>query len=957
MDDHDLIEVYRKRLEFYQKKFHRDRVFPFSDIKLIDTESKGKKGKKRISPKIFRTMFGYDTVTIPPQCTEILPEIINFAAVLSFLPDNFRSNYLLNLIFLLQFQKTDKILLQSLWNEIKKSVSDTFIHLFFTDRILEFIFAEISLSELISDFAARLNPPYPKVAFFSIFNIWVMKIYSKKFNIGAIRDIIGLSSPLKNYDDYARITSELQAKYSFSTTILARNFAKIGLGYFIIYVKFTDSNRSQEYLERLFLPIPFFSHFSLNNNYCLFISFSPAEFKPALVNYLNKLRKLRTIDTFLIDTAIESKFNTQFDNKLHREQNIPQLLPFPSKKYRHLAKTTKKNPKIALLKYSQVYPKQIQDISPQFDLLDFFLFFEFEKINLNNKSFHDLLEENELISCLHLLHSPKIKKAYDQIYFETIIPKKSKIPIPEFEKVLKKKYPNKKSVENLIHILTLLKIPDTSYLTEHFFDDYVPKILPEFTKYLSKRRDHSNTELKTRFSHLIQQDYFRKYLSFFFFSLTSQNIIQLNVVSRSSPKFSELLIFSLEWVCRISYYIKIDLTVEEYLLFSKYYLRDNLIAIGSPYIFQSSQIGFNVVAFFDFETREWDERKFNHYLQSLLKPLASSKMPTPRSLSFKNWDKKLPDFAYSQFFKDLHYFNTLNTLRISSGIDRKKVITFFKQYIQTQQFNFDLITDKFDFRVKRKKNPTLEKKQRIFVILSQSGTNINPFILKKTRVFSVLFSEYLQNGWYYGGSLDNILILEYLVSNDDLQNQESQWNVGINGITTRYPGLTFRILPLQEDLRFFGEQSLYSYSWYYDDYNYLKEAPMQTLGDLEMKTDLSFHFGAKPPYEEYHPHFLPWEFWQIIGYPVFVALFVECSSSDLNALKKIIQRLPAGQIFTFEKSKKSGKAAFLAIIQLKNLVDRFFENMIPILKGFSCKYSMSLVVPLALYGNNLLNHV
>ncbi len=292
----------------------------------------------------------------------------------------------------------------------------------------------------------------------------------------------------------------------------------------------------------------------------------------------------------------------------------------------------------------------------------------------------------------------------------------------------------------------------------------------------------------------------------------------------------------------------------------------------------------------------------------------------------------------------------MNEISRNSFLNREKVIEFFQNYIKNQLFNFNLITNKFSFNVKKSRYPTLENKKRFFIIISQPGTNINPFILKKTRIFSILFSDYLQNGWYYGGSLDNILILEYLVRKEDLEDKESEWKVSLEAIKARYPSLNLKIYELKEDLRFFSERSLYSLDWYYDDFNYLEQTSNLELDGLEVKTEISFTFDSKFHCKEYHPSFLPWEFWHIIGYPVSVSIIVECTQEELKLVKKLITRLPAGQIFTFKKVGKSKKVTLLALVQQKSL-DRFFENIIPALNSLNCEYSISLIVPLTLWIN------
>ncbi|MHA1718735.1 MAG: hypothetical protein ACTSWX_10695 [Promethearchaeota archaeon] len=125
-------------------------------------------------------------------------------------------------------------------------------------------------------------------------------------------------------------------------------------------------------------------------------------------------------------------------------------------------------------------------------------------------------------------------------------------------------------------------------------------------------------------------------------------------------------------------------------------------------------------------------------------------------------------------------------------------------------------------------------------------------------MFPILFSKNLQNEWYYGGSLDNILILEYLVEEEDLKNDGSDWNNCIHGIKSKYPDLNIKIHELKEDLRFFNERTLYPLNWYYKNFNNLKHINFGLDDGLKIKNEIyyRFDFDSLIEYKEYFPNFL-----------------------------------------------------------------------------------------------------
>ena len=165
MQEQDLFDVYNKRLKFYKKKFDRNRIFPFTEIKIKEGSEKG------ISADIFFNMYMYDLILIPSRYYEIFDEIIDFAALMSFLPVNFRHKYLSKLVFLLQFKNSEKKIIKILWAEIKKYVSEIMTKIVFTNTQLHFFLKTIKLSDFLFDFSASLNPPYTEDDFFAIFII------------------------------------------------------------------------------------------------------------------------------------------------------------------------------------------------------------------------------------------------------------------------------------------------------------------------------------------------------------------------------------------------------------------------------------------------------------------------------------------------------------------------------------------------------------------------------------------------------------------------------------------------------------------------------------------------------------------------------------------------------------------------------------------------------------------
>ena len=102
--------------------------------------------------------------------------------------------------------------------------------------------------------------------------------------------------------------------------------------------------------------------------------------------------------------------------------------------------------------------------------------------------------------------------------------------------------------------------------------------------------------------------------------------------------------------------------------------------IGVPYDFYSSSIDFNVVAFFNFKTRDWDHQKIKDYMNSLVPVNNENRIidiNKNNPIIINNHREKLPVFEYNLFYKDLRYFNKLNEIRRNFNIKRKNVIKFF----------------------------------------------------------------------------------------------------------------------------------------------------------------------------------------------------------------------------------------------------------------------------------------
>jgi hypothetical protein len=948
MSEQDLLAAYNKRLEFYQKKFNRAKVYPFTEIKTEEG------GKKKISAKEFFKFYEYDRIIIKEKYIEFSDEIIDFGASISFLPIEFRSDYLFKLIFLLQFQNSGIKIIKSLWIKIEKNVSEIMNKIVFTNIKLRFYLKNISMNQLLFKFIAGTNPIYIEDEFFAIFLNWLGIEYSEKINIGTFKDFISKYSNLHSFDSFLNITSGIREKYSLSTLPIMRNYSRLGLERLIICVKIGNNKISQDILKDFFFKIPFFSLFSFLNNICQFECFVPVIFNPSIIKYLKKLRNLKIIDNYLINFNYETTLKIEFDKSLRRDQNIHKIMPFTSRKFRNMKHNTRKFPEFTSIKYSQIFSKPIGKIDHNFSILDFFIFFNVDKLLTDDATIHKLLDNDSVVSSLRILNSDQIKKSYGLLIKNKLFTTSSKIPIYRIIPKIREEYPKNKSINKLIRLLKILKIPDTSYLTKNFLDNCMLNIGNESNNYFFNRSDHSMNVLKYRFDFLLDKGYLKKYINFSLLTHLNPLSINLFILTKSIPEFTDCLFQIGIWTCKKSSIVELTLTPDTYFLFSKYFLQENLILIGIQYLFNSPGIDFRIVSFFNFYKRDWNKNKFDEYLKSIA-PKKPDIIHEPfKKVNFSSWQDKLPVFQFGDFFKDLAYFTKLNKIGKNSAINREKIISFFKNYIQTQQFDFNKVTDKFDFETEPTIFPISEKKKRIFIMISQPETNINPFILKKTRVFKILFSEHLRNGWYYGGTFTNILILEYLISIEDLNDDQSKWNIEIDTIMEKFPNLNLKIFELKKDLRFFGERSLYSHSWYYDDYNYLRQPININLNGLEVKNEISFVFNSEIKYDHYHPNFLPWEFWHMIEYPVSISIIAEAHKKDLNLIEKLIKRLPAGQIFIFKNDDKNKKNTLLAIVQLKSQIDRFFENIVPILNDINCKYSISLIIPLTVYGDEFI---
>ena len=234
MQEQELFDAYNKRLKLYHKKFNRDRFFPFTEIKIKDGSEKG------ISADIFLSMYMYDMILIPSKYYEIFDEIIDFAALLSFLPVDFRLDTMSKLLFLLHFKNSENSIIKALWNEINIYISNMLIKIFFTNHYIHFYLKDITLNDFLFEFTAGINPTYREDAFFAIFVNWIRVVYSKKINIGTIRDIIKNFSDLQTFDDFLELSDRIYEKYSISASLLMRNYSKIDLDSFLIFIKFNN---------------------------------------------------------------------------------------------------------------------------------------------------------------------------------------------------------------------------------------------------------------------------------------------------------------------------------------------------------------------------------------------------------------------------------------------------------------------------------------------------------------------------------------------------------------------------------------------------------------------------------------------------------------------------------------------------------------------------------------------
>ena len=299
MQDQDLLEAYYKKLEHYKERFKIIRTFPFSEIKF---DGKAKK----VSFKEFFDMFWNEKILISTNYTQAIDEIIEFAAIISFLPENFRFIHLVRTIYLLCYNNCKSKIIKELWLKSNGYIREMSQKIILTSTIIDFFLEKIDLESLLFEFSTSINPPYGEIEFFSIFFNWLLEKNSIVLTIDILKKI--MSTKLEKFNDFAQLQSEILKKHNNWIKLLMLNYPKITLNYFLISFNFVNKSNSQIYLMKYFFKVPFFSNFLFYNESVQYFAFFPHGLKSILIDFLNNLQTLDIIEIFYINELTETIF-------------------------------------------------------------------------------------------------------------------------------------------------------------------------------------------------------------------------------------------------------------------------------------------------------------------------------------------------------------------------------------------------------------------------------------------------------------------------------------------------------------------------------------------------------------------------------------------------------------------------------------------------------------------------
>lgn len=914
----DLYFNYCQSIERYAKIFGYSQKIMCTQITII-------KQSVKINPFYIKHNFILDpekkTIRIQTCFHEISDFIIDFCAVLSFIPPIFLENRnLLIFLFLLKANNNENIQVKRLYNEYLSIAETEFEKIMYSfSPLVDLFFKQNSISHIMIHFIPYLKSNISNVELIQSISQYFLASYAENLDLSIIRNIIQNEFDFTDFfsnKNTRRTKLRIKDNLSDVYSIFVRNFPKIGLKpYYFVIKLWKDKSKNMKILDSFFQKVPFFGYFNLSNHIFTFYCYIPEDCIENIRSYLQFLQSNGYFQEYNYYQYEFNKHFIQFDSKLSNSIDLTSIFPFNSKNYYNDKINIKKNSvlgeniKIFCEEYN--YGDILLDSEEKFvDSLTLFIYFNSPRLFLNFIGYNskDRFLQN-------------IKKEIGKSSYTNII----------------KKYPNINGIEKQFK-----KFQETGIFSEFSLLSKMKKwiqtkdenerqrglkffnFLKKFKIYNPKAFIDDNFKnlclfpyenIKSCFSkkNYYNQESIRERIYFLFKSrMISQSKVKQVGSLLNSHKMNILIniqlnsrIIWLEKVLFLYYHAKFSgfntsrkilhhylffLNYSNYSIFFQFLMLENLQIADFFYNTIVKDIDDSLILFKPYTDKLWNSSSFSlDFLKEKANEQKERYQITEKKSLFKyesshNVQYK---FKFQKFYKTLSNFNRINKTSNSLLKIRFFVVNLLKEYITKHYFNSIHIEsfkkeyffmnfssyDRFKNIVMNSvsENILTMNKKNIIIYIQQPNANLNPFQLKSDPLLRGLFSINLIDGWFFGGKQNPILILQYNVPETHYFNDSSEWNRMITNLTRKYPSLNLEIFEVNKERRFYNAQSIFSPNPRYNEYLHLS-LPKEVDETINNPYELIYDFD---------------ELSEISGFPPFLKKFQDDGIMSEEEMEKL----------------------------------------------------------------------
>jgi len=995
----DLSTLYATLLHQYEKDFKCEAVAPFQSIEIHNNPDNFEGERLGI-------IDNDNNYHLHRQVEEIFPDLIDFAALLSFIPREKRDNWnLISLLFVIKFSKSNHSQLREMvQNFTTKFIQEGSFNPDVDEKFLKAICFSIPIDIIMSDYLSVLMALQSISAQFDIIIPIYYNLMSKQVKAGIILQF--LNKPLDLFHLFQRTMREkrdlleIYQKYHFGSYFFT-NFGKLGLTTFLGEIYFHPSIASQnDLVVEIFGDIPFITQCYFQNGKIMLYFALPLDAISMFKVYLERLQHVHLITHFYILSVKSYESSIYLTRTQNKESYINSFLPFSGRHWFLFSRPLHKMHDLINKHYHQQIdytPSQVEFIITPLHLLILL-----SKSQIFDNLFHfsnmrDFLSNTKKIISSNaqlreippkIWYSKNFSETYDYFIesgffnqFADFSSAKKTLEVCQAspQGSVRGSLPSKflKPGQKILVYADLCKYPSLASLKNYSSDEFFSEIT-QIASELKNKQKYSQPILEMKInqlfsSQILQENRGNQTIQFFDWDI---RFFMIQIRTERLDWLESILfsIFQSNFGCvkkNVNNY-QILLSVDYWRVFARFLINTPMEWIEYLPVSAISTPTHDLLFFYNFTEQKWDIQKFSllnksNQIASLVKKYLPLHVP---SIPFNPvHDEKnvalFPSFSLPKFMQGVfilrkdneiaqklmksppNYFEFLrNTfLRPSFNIERGK--SFLRE---NYTFEFAQIKRILTLIPNQRSEPHSDLEMgRYILIIRNYLFPCHPRVLLQDGLLKGLFCSGLHHVFFFGGIKEGLLVLEYLFPKSLVSSPEFKLQELLNRIEQKYL-LYLKLQSVTEEFRFVSPEYTSSASLEIKQYQHiaLKKA------DQHISHPSFLHIPKNSP-DLCEAREIPDAFWQVVGHPVTLFVHISCSESMKFPLVNMLMQLPIGKILVSGGDSKPFDVELIVWIHLAGAIDEALDQLIQLLEIEEVRYFLSPIIDYSIINDPNLN--